>query len=254
MATEETYTIGKVVKQLSATYPDLTVSKVRFLESEGLITPRRTRSGYRMYTDRDVRRLETVLNLQTNSFLPLAVIKERLELAGDDDLLAAGDPTQADAAGAEVAEQPAGSEQPAFEPAGLYPLDDLPELLGVPAAFARALQDAGLVRTEPNEDRRPCLYGRDLPLVSAAYELDRYGIDPRFLKANVQHANREVPLFKQAILGSTGRMPALDDPEVRSSFDALLSRLLELSATVTDCLIRRDVYREFNYPVTAREQ
>ena len=70
MATSETYTIGKVVKRLQASFPDLTVSKVRFLESEGLVKPQRTKSGYRAYTEGDVKRLETVLRLQQTVLLP----------------------------------------------------------------------------------------------------------------------------------------------------------------------------------------
>ena len=77
-AGETTYTIGKVVKMLSASFPDLTVSKVRYLESEGLVSPTRTKSGYRTYSDRDVKRLETVLRLQSSCFYPLAVIREKL--------------------------------------------------------------------------------------------------------------------------------------------------------------------------------
>lgn len=74
-------TIGKVVKRLQQQYPDLSVSKVRYLQDEGLLNPSRTPSGYRLYSQRDVRRLETILYLQKNRFLPLSVIKEELERA-----------------------------------------------------------------------------------------------------------------------------------------------------------------------------
>ena len=72
-------TIGKVVKRLQQRYPDLSVSKVRYLEEEGLITPARTPGGYRLYSQHDVNRLETILHLQKTRFLPLQVIKEELE-------------------------------------------------------------------------------------------------------------------------------------------------------------------------------
>ena len=70
-------TIGKVVKRLQAQYPDLSVSKVRYLEDEGLLTPSRTPGGYRLYSSRDVKRLETILYLQKNRFLPLSVLGPR---------------------------------------------------------------------------------------------------------------------------------------------------------------------------------
>ena len=72
-------TIGKVVKKLQAQYPDLSISKVRYLEDEGLLNPSRTPSGYRLYSQHDVHRLETILYLQKNRFLPLSVIKEQLD-------------------------------------------------------------------------------------------------------------------------------------------------------------------------------
>ena len=72
-------TIGKVVKKLQQRYPDLSISKVRYLQDEGLLNPSRTPSGYRLYSQRDVRRLERILYLQKNRFLPLSVIREELE-------------------------------------------------------------------------------------------------------------------------------------------------------------------------------
>ena len=71
-------TIGKVVKKLQPEYPELSISKVRYLEDEGLLTPARTPGGYRLYSQRDVKRLETILYLQKTRFMPLSVIKEEL--------------------------------------------------------------------------------------------------------------------------------------------------------------------------------
>ena len=76
-------TIGKVVKRLQAQYPDLSVSKVRYLEDEGLLTPSRTPGGYRLYSARDIKRLESILYLQKNRFMPLSVIKDELDKADD---------------------------------------------------------------------------------------------------------------------------------------------------------------------------
>ena len=77
-ATPSYFSIGKLVKLLEADFPDISVSKVRFLESKGLINPERSTSGYRRYSEKDVNQLRWVLSLQRDHFLPLKVIKERL--------------------------------------------------------------------------------------------------------------------------------------------------------------------------------
>ena len=79
MADSGFLTIGKVVKKLQTLYPDLSVSKVRYLQDEGLLTPTRTAGGYRLYSQKDVKRLETILYLQKSRFMPLSVIKEELD-------------------------------------------------------------------------------------------------------------------------------------------------------------------------------
>lgn len=81
-------TIGKVVKRLQAEYPDLSVSKVRYLEDEGLLTPSRTPGGYRLYSSKDIKRLETILYLQKHRFLPLSVIREELDGHGEESVVA----------------------------------------------------------------------------------------------------------------------------------------------------------------------
>ena len=111
-------TIGKVVKRLQSQYPDLSISKVRYLEDEGLLTPSRTPSGYRLYSQSDIRRLETILYLQKSRFMPLQVIKDQLEGKGGESLSSAivaslSDPEQDDD---EVTSR-------------LHPIDRMPELL-----------------------------------------------------------------------------------------------------------------------------
>lgn len=75
----KTMSIGVVIKRLREEFPDVTVSKIRFLESEGLISPERTQSGYRRFTDADVDRLRYILVTQRDNYLPLKVIREQLE-------------------------------------------------------------------------------------------------------------------------------------------------------------------------------
>ncbi len=238
-AGETTYTIGKVVKMLSASFPDLTVSKVRYLESEGLVSPTRTKSGYRTYTEKDVKRLETVLRLQSSCFYPLAVIREKLDALDEGETIEELDAPVADTAADEVL---------LTTP---HVLEDIPSLINVPIAFVRILNDAGLIQITRAPSGRQMVNGRDIPLIRAAHELKRYGIDPRFLKPYLQRANREVPLFKQVLSGVIGRQGSLDDPKVRTAFDTTLDRLLDLTETVGTNLIRREIYREFNYPAAS---
>ena len=136
MADASYLTIGKVVKKLQAQYPDLSVSKVRYLQDEGLLNPSRTPGGYRLYSQRDVRRLETILYLQKNRFLPLSVIKEEL------DRVDSGQAPSADVLGTETLLLTVDDEKVAER---LHPIDRMPELLGVQVSFARQLSEAGVI-------------------------------------------------------------------------------------------------------------
>src|SRR5438477_12651847 len=71
--------IGEVVRRLGEEFPDISISKIRYLEDEGLLAPQRTRGGYRLFSEEDVERLATILRLQRDEFLPLRVIREELE-------------------------------------------------------------------------------------------------------------------------------------------------------------------------------
>ena len=81
-STERRLTIGAVRDRLADEFPDISISKIRYLEGRGLLAPRRTRSGYRLYSDEDVERLRTILQLQRDEFLPLRVIREELASPG----------------------------------------------------------------------------------------------------------------------------------------------------------------------------
>lgn len=234
MGSGETYTIGRVVKKLQALYPDLTVSKVRFLESEGLVSPKRTKSGYRTYTDKDVERLETILRLQKTCFYPLSYIKERLEAADEGATL-------------DELESARGDQDEARLLESNHPLEDLPDLVGVPVSFVRTLVEGGFISLLRGEGGRQLVDGHDIPLIRSAFELKRYGLDPRFLKPYLQRVNREVPAFKQ-VLSSIIRQGSLEDAKTRLAFDTTLDHLVALTNTVGSSLLRRELYREFNYP------
>ena len=76
------HTIGAVCERLRAEFPDISISKIRYLEDQGLLSPRRTRGGYRLFSESDVERLETILRLQRDEFLPLRVIRDSLDVRG----------------------------------------------------------------------------------------------------------------------------------------------------------------------------
>src|SRR3979411_2166464 len=81
-ARERLLTIGTVCRRLKPEFPDISISKIRYLEDQGLLTPKRTQGGYRLFAEDDVERLETILRLQRDEFLPLRVIREELDTPG----------------------------------------------------------------------------------------------------------------------------------------------------------------------------
>jgi DNA-binding transcriptional MerR regulator len=109
------FSIGEVLNVLKDSFPDVTVSKIRFLESEGLIEPERTASGYRKFTEDDIERLRFILRLQRDHFLPLKVIRERLDELDSGETATGGQPTLLDAPEAAAAEGAEGTAPGAVE-------------------------------------------------------------------------------------------------------------------------------------------
>jgi DNA-binding transcriptional MerR regulator len=165
------YGIGEVLAQLSGEFPDVRISKIRFLESEGLIEPARSPSGYRRFSRRDVERLRYILTAQRDHYLPLRVIKEKLD--------------SPDGA-AELA-------RPAREGAMLTRAELLEEA-GIEAGTLDELEDFGLIR------RRGRQYGPDaLSVARLAAELAKFGVQPRHLRAIKASAERETSLVEQVV-------------------------------------------------------
>ncbi len=133
-ARERLLTIGTVCRRLKPEFPDISISKIRYLEDQGLLTPKRTQGGYRLFGEDDVERLETILRLQRDEFLPLRVIREEL------------------AAGRGHASAASAARRSAEEEDGLE-LDELCERAGIEPSRARELEEFGLL--EPRVDRRP---------------------------------------------------------------------------------------------------
>ena len=169
--------IGEVIAQLRAEFPDVSVSKIRFLESEGLIQPARSPSGYRRFAPADVERLRYILTAQRDNYLPLRVIRDQLH------------------AGEEGPRHPASAGQPAA--ADRRPFLSRRELLeaaGIDDEQLTELEDFGLV------SRLGRQYPADaLDAARALAELGRYGVHARHLRVLRASAEREIALIEQIV-------------------------------------------------------
>lgn len=232
-------TIGKVVAKLQGQYPDLSVSKVRYLEDEGLLSPSRTPSGYRLYSQKDVKRLETILYLQKNRFLPLSVIKDELERAEN------GTPSALDnefSGGMPVLPH---DDEDADK---LYPIDRMPEVADTSVSFVRQLSEAGIIELKRSPHGRDLVDGHDLPLIRTCDELRHFGIEPKNLRQYVNSANRESAMFEQALViyaKKGGGVELEQTEETRQRFEGALSRMLSLTNSVRSELISRRVHESF---------
>jgi DNA-binding transcriptional MerR regulator len=190
--------IGEVLSLLRADFPEVSISKIRFLEAEGLIEPERTPSGYRKFSHRDVDRLRYVLTSQREHYLPLKVIKEHLD-AIDRGL----EPPSVNGGGPQVPRVVIAGD------AHLSPesfTTDTPELrlsraellsgAGVDEAFLDQLETYGLVRRRPGAHHYD---GDALVVAKTAGELASFGVEPRHLRAFKTAADREVGLVEQVV-------------------------------------------------------
>ncbi len=224
-------TIGKVVEKLKPQYPDLSVSKLRFYENEGLLIPSsRTAGGYRLYSARDVERLEKILHLQKVKFLPLSVIKEELDRAPDSTL--ATDDSDDLLVQKELESQ-------------MHPLEQIPELLGVSVAFVRQLVDIQAISLTMSPQGRELVSGKDIKLIRACDSLKRFGIEPKHLRQYVTAANRETAMFEQALFRFAPRQGELDEKQTQE-FDESIDKLLHLTNVLRSSLIKKRVEEDFS--------
>ncbi len=224
-------TIGKVVEKLKPQYPDLSVSKLRFYENEGLLVPSsRTAGGYRLYSARDVARLEKILHMQKTKFLPLCVIKEELEKqterSKDSDML---DDFQVQK---ELESQ-------------MHSLESIPELLGVSVAFVRQLAEIQAITLTKSPQGRELVSGRDIGLIKACDALKRFGIEPKHLRQYVTAANRETAMFEQALFRFAPHKGELDEKQTQE-FDEAIDKLLLLTNVLRSNLIKKRVEEDFS--------
>ena len=190
--------IGEVLSLLRTDFPEISISKIRFLEAEGLIEPERTQSGYRKFTHRDVERLRYVLTSQREHYLPLKVIKEHLD-AIDRGL----EPPSVTGAGPQVPRVVlAGDGYPAADSF----TSDVSELrlsraevlsgAEIDETLLEQLETFGLVKARPGTNH---FDGEALVIAKTAGELAAFGLEPRHLRAFKTAADREVGLVEQVV-------------------------------------------------------
>jgi DNA-binding transcriptional MerR regulator len=175
-------TIGAVAKILSQEFDDISISKIRYLEDQKLLSPRRTQGGYRLYSQADVERLQAILRMQRDEFLPLRVIRQELSTGSF-----TGRPS------GEGSKRRAGSVD---APVTSLTREALIEQAGVDEAFLRELQDFGIVQAQ-RRDGRENYDETDLEIVRAAAELSRFGVAGRNLRVFRTSADREAALLEQ---------------------------------------------------------
>jgi DNA-binding transcriptional MerR regulator len=197
------HTIGSVCRRLQNDFPDISISKIRYLEDQGLLSPKRTRGGYRLFSEEDVERLETILRLQRDEFLPLRVIRQEL----------------ASSSTTERRRRRAGLSAPERE----IDLADLAERAGITAAQARELVDYGLLEPPFSET------DADTAVVCA--RLTSAGADVRHLRKFATAAGNQADLLEALVPKLRSRNPearqgALEDLHVLAQLAQDLNQLL----------------------------
>jgi DNA-binding transcriptional MerR regulator len=221
-------TIGAVCKALEQEFPDISISKIRYLEDQKLLTPRRTQGGYRLYTQADVQRLRTILRLQRDEFLPLRVIRQEL----------AGGRTDR-----EVSAAPGGDSRPVRRSSmsvrdlgAMYSLADVVDETGADAKLVGELIDFGVIKGDVRGGSR-YFDETEREIVRAVSELARYGVGGRNLRVFRSSAGREAELL-QSILA-----PALRsrNPERRKEAIEALENLASVTTHLKHLLLIRDL-------------
>ena len=223
-------TIGAVCKALEREFPDISISKIRYLEDQKLLNPRRTSGGYRLYSQSDVERLRTILRLQRDEFLPLRVIRQELAAGGEIDLGGDGDRRPS---GGSVRRAILVNTSSAY-----LTLEQLIEETGAREELVAELENYGIVQPEKREGK--VVYDEtDREVVKAANELSRFGVGARNMRVFRTSADRESNLL-EAVLGSSLRSR---NPDRRKE---ALESLESLAATVSHLkhlLLVRDLRR-----------
>ena len=222
---ERLLTIGSVVERLHGEFPDISVSKLRYLEEQGLVTPRRTKSGYRLYSQDDFGRLVRVLGMQRDEYLPLKVIRRELERnpasalpsarqgLRKTDLMAVGEERE-------------------------YTAEEIQQMTGADAALLSELEEYELVRARQVSGVRRYTE-TDAGIVGAATQLAQLGLRPKNLRVVKSAVDREIGLIEQVLL------PALKSPRQERRREGLeqLDDIIQATTQLRQLLLARGVRR-----------
>jgi DNA-binding transcriptional MerR regulator len=237
-APRKAMTIGAVCKALEQEFPDISISKIRYLEDQKLLAPRRTPGGYRLYSGGDVQRLRTILRLQRDEFLPLRVIRQELA-SGRAENEPAAPPAPGDggaAAGAANARRKRRPSVTAPSSGALYSLDDVIEETRAEPRLVAELEEYGVIK---GENRAGTKYydETEREIVRAVTELARYGVGGRNLRAFRTSADREAALLQQILA------PALRSRNVNRRKEAIeaLENLAAVTTHLKHLLLIRDL-------------
>ncbi len=235
--------IGEVLSLLKEEFPDVTISKIRFLESQGLLDPERTPSGYRKFYDTDVERLRWILRQQREHFLPLKVIKGRLRGGGED--IEELDEASAAQGGSPVGAASASAPAPApplsvSETGTSMTLTELAKASGLEESDLRELERYGLLS---GRKVASAVYydeeGLNVAVLAAGFM--KYGVEARHLRMYKMTGEREASFFEQVV------MPMLKqrNPQARAQATEALSELIRLGQGLRVAMVRQTLRQYF---------
>lgn len=224
-------TIGAVCKALEQEFPEISISKIRYLEDQKLLSPRRTPGGYRLYSSGDVARLRTILRLQRDEFLPLRVIRQELASGRTEEDVAA--PASGTGNDGRRKRRPSVT---APTTGALYSLDDVVEETRADPRLVTELEEYGVIK---GEIRAGVKYydETEREIVRAVTELARYGVGGRNLRAFRTSADREAALLQQILA------PALRSRNEKRRQEAIeaLENLAAVTTHLKHLLLIRDL-------------
>lgn len=229
-AREKALTIGAVRKTLKKEFGDVSISKIRYLEDQKLLTPQRTEGGYRVYTQSDVARLKTILRLQRDEYLPLRVIRQELSAGrSEDEIPNTTSPGTRGGRRFSLTDEQAQT---------LYAADDVLADTGADAGLVKELIDFGLIT---GSTRAGATYfdENEREIIRAVTELARFGVSGRNLRVFKTSADREAALLEQIFA------PALRSrsPDRRGEAVEALENLTAVTSHLKHLLLVRDLRR-----------
>jgi len=224
-ASRGTVSIGEVLSVLKREFPDVTISKIRFLESEGLVTPARTSSGYRRFADEDIRRLREIMTMQRDQYLPLKVIREQLDKPAEN-----------------AAPSGSGLRAEDFRPgAGRMRLTraELAEQTELDESYVATLEELGLVWVSPAGH-----YDEDaVAICTVAARLSEFGIEGRHLRSFRVVADRETGLIEQMVTPYARSSASGREGQARARTQEAVREIASLFVQLHGALLRAELIR-----------